>query len=43
MHPGGAHVLLCDGSVAFLNENIDFRAIRCLLTRNEGVPVPNYQ
>lgn len=43
MHPGGAHVLLVDGSVSFLNESIDFRAIRCLLTRDEGVPVPAYQ
>jgi prepilin-type N-terminal cleavage/methylation domain-containing protein/prepilin-type processing-associated H-X9-DG protein len=43
MHPSGAHVLLCDGSVSFLNESIDFRAVRYLLTRDEGVPVPAYQ
>ncbi|HEY4308567.1 MAG TPA: DUF1559 domain-containing protein [Pirellulales bacterium] len=42
-HPGGANVLLCDGSVSFITEGIDFRAIRCLLTREEGVPVPAYQ
>ena len=43
LHPSGAHVLLCDGSATFLAENIDFRALRCLLTRDEGVPAPSYQ
>jgi prepilin-type processing-associated H-X9-DG protein len=41
LHPGGAHVLLCDGSVQFLAENIDFRTLRCLLTRDEGTPAPS--
>jgi prepilin-type N-terminal cleavage/methylation domain-containing protein/prepilin-type processing-associated H-X9-DG protein len=43
LHPGGAHVLLCDGSATFLAETIDFRTLRCLLTRDEGVPTPAYQ
>jgi prepilin-type N-terminal cleavage/methylation domain-containing protein/prepilin-type processing-associated H-X9-DG protein len=43
LHPGGAHVLLCDGSATFLAESIDFRPLRCLLTRDEGVPTPAYQ
>jgi len=43
LHPGGAHVLLCDGSTLFLAENVDFRTLRCLLTRDEGVPTPTYQ
>ena len=43
LHPSGAHVLLCDGSATFLAENIDFRALRCLLMRDEGVPAPSYQ
>ncbi len=43
LHTGGSHVLLCDGSVTFLAENIDFRVIRCLLTREEGVPAPSFQ
>lgn len=43
LHPGGAHVLLCDGSTQFLSETIDFRALRCLLTRDEGVPTPTFQ
>ncbi len=43
MHPGGAHVVLCDGSATFLAETIDFRVVRCLLTRQEGVPTPAYQ
>jgi prepilin-type N-terminal cleavage/methylation domain-containing protein len=41
LHPAGAHVLLVDGSVQFLAENIDFRVLRCLLTRDEGTPVPS--
>jgi prepilin-type N-terminal cleavage/methylation domain-containing protein/prepilin-type processing-associated H-X9-DG protein len=43
LHPGGAHVLLCDGSAQFLAENIDFRVVRCLLTRDEGQPTPAFQ
>ena len=42
LHPGGAHVLMCDGSATFLAEGIDFRTLRCMLTRDEGVPVPSY-
>ncbi|MBI2823317.1 MAG: DUF1559 domain-containing protein [Planctomycetia bacterium] len=43
MHPGGAHVLLCDGSVTFLSEQLDFRTVRYLVTRAEGMPVGVYQ
>jgi prepilin-type processing-associated H-X9-DG protein len=43
LHPSGAHVLLCDGSVTFLNETISFRALRSLITRDEGVPAATYQ
>ncbi|MBI3840074.1 MAG: DUF1559 domain-containing protein [Planctomycetia bacterium] len=39
MHPGGAYALLCDGSVQFLHEDIDFRVLRKLVTRAEGTPV----
>lgn len=33
-HPGGAHVVFCDGHVAFLKESIDPRELRKLVTRN---------
>ncbi len=35
-HTGGAHVVLCDGSVTMLNEEIDPRVVRKLVTRAEG-------
>ena len=35
-HPSGAHVLLCDGSVQFLQDQIDPRVVRKLVTRAEG-------
>jgi prepilin-type processing-associated H-X9-DG protein len=35
-HPGGAHILLCDGSVHFLHEQIDPFVVRKLVTRAEG-------
>ncbi|QDT63315.1 DUF1559 domain-containing protein [Calycomorphotria hydatis] len=50
-HPGGVHVLLGDGSVTFLSENIDFdfsnsggtgvvnSVYEALLSRNDGVAV----
>jgi prepilin-type N-terminal cleavage/methylation domain-containing protein/prepilin-type processing-associated H-X9-DG protein len=31
-HPGGAHVLLCDGSVQFINENVDIQLFMALAT-----------
>jgi len=42
LHPSAAHVLLCDGSVQAISESIDFFTIRCLLTRDEGVPVVSF-
>jgi hypothetical protein len=38
-HPAGALVLLCDGSVQFLQEQIDPRIVRKLVTRAEGTTV----
>jgi prepilin-type N-terminal cleavage/methylation domain-containing protein/prepilin-type processing-associated H-X9-DG protein len=40
MHTGGANVLLVDGSVHFLNEGIDVRIMRSLVTRSEGIALP---
>lgn len=37
LHPGVANILLCDGSVQSLNENLDTLTLRALLTRDEGV------
>jgi prepilin-type N-terminal cleavage/methylation domain-containing protein len=38
-HPGGVHVLLTDGSVNFLSENVDIGIFVCLVTYQGGVPV----
>lgn len=35
-HPGGAHVLFCDGSVHFLPESIDFDLLKLLAVRDSG-------
>lgn len=35
-HVGGAHALLCDGSVKFISENVDINAIRALSTMAGG-------
>ncbi len=34
LHVGGVHLLLCDGSVRFVNENIDKNSWRALATRS---------
>jgi prepilin-type N-terminal cleavage/methylation domain-containing protein len=39
-HPGGAHVLVCDGSVQFLNEDVEKSLIRSLCTRDGDEPMP---
>jgi len=35
-HTGGAYAVFCDGSVRFLNESLDPRSLRALVTANEG-------
>ena len=35
-HPGGFHGLLCDGSVCFIDSNIDRETLRRLLNRHDG-------
>jgi prepilin-type processing-associated H-X9-DG protein len=35
-HPSGVNVLLCDGSVRFLKQSTDPRALAALCTRNGG-------
>ena len=36
IHPGGAHFVMADGSVHFVNESIDHNIYRGLSTRNGG-------
>ena len=35
-HPGGVNVVFCDGHVTFLNEDLDTRVQRRLITRSDG-------
>ena len=35
-HPGGAHAVLCDGSVHFLSDSIDFDTFRYVAIRDSG-------
>jgi prepilin-type N-terminal cleavage/methylation domain-containing protein len=39
-HPGGAHVVVCDGSVQFLSEDAEKSLIRSLCTRDGDEPMP---
>lgn len=41
-HVGGAQVLLCDGSVKFLSENLDHFTRYKLAVRNDGQPVGEF-
>lgn len=41
-HPGGANVVLMDGSVRFLTQNIDGVVLRYLVTRDEGIQNGDY-
>lgn len=41
-HKGGHHILLTDGSVRFLSENVDFPTYRQLCTRDDGNVVGEY-
>jgi prepilin-type processing-associated H-X9-DG protein len=41
-HPGGAQVLLCDGSVRFLNETIPVQLLLALASRSDGEVIDGY-
>lgn len=41
-HVGGVHILLCDGSVRFLTENVDNLVRYNLSVRNDGNPIGDY-
>jgi len=38
-HTGGCHVVLCDGSVRFANENMDLQTYQTLGNRADGLPI----
>ena len=38
-HPGGAQFVLCDGSVRFITENIDYMNFQRLGDRRDGEPI----
>ena len=42
VHVGGAHFLLCDGSVHFLSENIDMVTYQALGERRDGRPIGEF-
>ena len=39
-HPGGAHVLMCDGSVQFMFESLDRNLMYALATKADGETIP---
>ncbi|MEZ5944553.1 MAG: DUF1559 domain-containing protein [Planctomycetaceae bacterium] len=41
-HVGGAHFLLCDGSVRFVGQNIDYNTYQNIGTRNDGKVVGEF-
>ena len=41
-HVGGAHILLCDGSVRFVSENIDYNTYQRLGDRRDGQVVGDF-
>jgi hypothetical protein len=41
-HPGGINVLLTDGAIRFITDDIDFMNLKRLACRYDGEPVNNY-
>jgi prepilin-type N-terminal cleavage/methylation domain-containing protein/prepilin-type processing-associated H-X9-DG protein len=41
-HSGGAQAVFCDGHVGFLNQSIDARVVRMLVTPNGGETLPDF-
>ena len=37
LHPGGAHLAMCDGAVRFLSQEVDYRTLGALIARNDGL------
>lgn len=41
-HRGGAQIMLCDGSVRFINESVDAHLLRILMDPNDGEPLSEF-
>jgi len=41
-HPGGIMILLTDGSIHFISDDIDFTNLKRLACRYDGDPVSDY-
>ena len=41
-HAGGAHVLMCDGAVRFLNNSLELTTLKRLCTRDDGQPIGEF-
>lgn len=41
-HVGGAHILMCDGAVRFLSENLAVNTLQAIATRGSGVPAGEF-
>ena len=41
-HVGGAHILMVDGAVRFLSENISLQVLQAIATRGAGVPAGDF-
>lgn len=42
LHPGGAHFIMCDGSVQFISENINYLTLQQLGDRRDGQVIGSY-
>jgi len=42
LHTGGANILLCDGSVHFISENVNLSTMRNMFSRNDGEVIPEF-
>jgi len=41
-HTGGVHLLLGDGAVRFISDNINMQTLAQLCTRDDGIPMGDF-